>query len=106
MHLEWCVQFHEYMSNPAAGNTVIPALVDPERSGLGQWIAQMSEQATGQHPLFAELQLEHHQLHAVAYEAISLAHEEKMALATTVLNTDFERSRARVLAILRSMQTQ
>jgi hypothetical protein len=104
LHLEWCVLFNEHLSASATGNRMTSELADVEHCGLGQWIGRAQSQATEQHPMFAELELEHHQLHAVAVEAISLAREGRMDLVKTVVNIDFERSRARILEMLRSLQ--
>jgi hypothetical protein len=55
-------------------------------------------------PRFLDLQQEHRRLHSMAFQALALARNNSMARASTLLNTDFERSRAKVLRLLREMQ--
>lgn len=106
-HLEWCVAFNDHLG--AVNPSDIPPprqLPGPDDSELGQWLQRAATRAPGAHPLFAELLREHRHFHELADEALKLASEDRMDLASTLLNTDFERSRARVLGILRAMQKQ
>jgi hypothetical protein len=103
-HLEWCVLFNEHLSveSPHAQHkTPLPGARD---SALGRWLETMSRRAAGQHPLFIELQQEHQRFHDLARQALAHAQNRRMDLASTLLNTEFERSRARVLDLLRRMQ--
>lgn len=103
-HLEWCVLFNEHLdvdTSKAQHQTPLPG---PEDSSLGRWLASMSERAASQHPLFGELQQEHLRFHELARQALAHAQNRRMDLASTLLNTEFERSRARVLELLRRMQ--
>jgi hypothetical protein len=103
-HLEWCVQFNERLSRdhtPIEAEAALPGASD---SGLGQWLARSQHGAPGQHPLFAEIEREHTRFHELADKALSLADSGHMHLASTLLNTDFERSRARLLELLRTLQ--
>lgn len=103
-HLEWCVLFNEHLSiDPASGQHSTP-LPNAQNSALGRWIAQMSLRAAGGHPQFIELQREHQHFHELADQALEHALNQRMDLASTLLNTEFERSRARVLEMLRRMQ--
>jgi hypothetical protein len=54
--------------------------------------------------MFGELLQEHQRFHELANQALGLARIGRMDAASTLLNTDFERSRARVLEILRAIQ--
>lgn len=104
-HLEWCVQFNDHLGMVNQAETPPPRLLPGAGdSELGQWLARATTRAPGAHPLFAELQKEHRHFHELADEALKLAGEGRMDLASTLLNTDFERSRAKVLGILRDMQ--
>lgn len=103
-HLEWCVLFNEHLSvdgGHAQHQTPLPEAAD---SALGQWLTQMAQRPIGQHPQFIELQQEHLRFHALARQALDHARNHRMDLASTLLNTEFERSRARVLEMLRLMQ--
>jgi hypothetical protein len=105
-HLEWCVLFNEHLSvdsDQARHQTHLPGAHD---SALGRWLDTMSQRAAGQHPLFFELQQEHLRFHDLARLALAHAQNRRMDLASTLLNTEFERSRARVLDLLRRMQRQ
>ena len=53
---------------------------------------------------FIKLKKEHLRFHELARQALDHAHHQRMDLASTLLNTEFERSRARVLDMLRGMQ--
>jgi hypothetical protein len=54
--------------------------------------------------MFVELRHEHERLHELASQALMHARSGRMDLASTLLNTDFERSRIRVLETLRMLQ--
>jgi hypothetical protein len=103
-HLEWCVLFNEHLSiegNKAQHQTPLPGAQD---SALGRWLSGMAQREIGQHPGFIELQQEHLRFHALARQALEYTRQQRMDLASTLLNTAFERSRARVLEMLRGMQ--
>ena len=103
-HLEWCVLFNEHLSVDAAQaqhQTLLPEAAD---SALGLWLARMARRPIGQHPHFVELQQEHLRFHALARQALDHARNQRMDLASTLLNTEFERSRSRILDMLRRMQ--
>ena len=106
-HLEWCVMFNDHLSHITQTDGDAPplrTLPQADQSGLGLWLQRSASRAPGQHPLFEALLQEHRQFHELAEEALILAAEDRMDLASTLLNTDFERSRAKVLALLREMQ--
>lgn len=103
-HLEWCVLFNEHLSvdsHSAHHQTPLPG---PEDSALGQWLSKLAQRQIGHHPHFIELQQEHLRFHALARQALEYTRLQRMDLASTLLNTEFERSRARVLDMLRRMQ--
>ena len=103
-HLEWCVLFNEHLSVDVGHARHSTPLPDAQHSGLGLWIAQMSHRAAGGHPQFLALKKEHLRFHQLAAQAMEHAQNQRMDLASTLLNTEFERSRARVLEMLRTMQ--
>lgn len=104
-HLEWCVQFNDHLSQINEAETPpLRTLPHADQSGLGVWLQRSASRAPGQHPLFEALLQEHRHFHELADEALKLATEDRMDLASTLLNTDFERSRAKVLSLLREMQ--
>lgn len=104
-HLEWCVAFNDHLSHiHQAESPPVGRPPGAAQSELGQWLLRSAARAPGGHPAFAELLREHRHFHALAAEALQLATEGRMDLASTLLNTDFERSRLRVLALLREMQ--
>ena len=100
-HLEWCVKFNERLGRERDTDQALPGAAD---SGLGRWLASLRLTAQGQHPLIADLEQEHLRFHALAEKALALADSGHMHLASTLLNTDFERSRARLLDMLRTLQ--
>lgn len=104
-HLEWCVLFNERLHRANSLLTETEAhLPDAQESGLGQWLACATPQSVAQQPVFARLRREHLRLHELADQALSHARNGRMDLASTLLNTDFERSRTRVLEALRSLK--
>jgi len=103
-HLEWCVLFNEHLAVDSIQAQHITPLPDAHNSDLGQWLAQMYPRMADRDPRFLDLQQEHLRFHTVAFQALALARNNRMDLASTLLNTDFERSRARVLTLLREMQ--
>lgn len=104
-HLEWCVMFNDHLGLINQSDTPpVRTLPGIDQSGLGLWLQRSASRAPGQHPLFEELLREHRQFHELAEKALELAAKDRMDLASTLLNTDFERSRARVLSLLREMQ--
>lgn len=104
-HFEWCVQFNDQIGIVSGSETPPPRLLPgADSSELGQWLRRSATRAPGAHPLFAELVQEHRQLHLLADRALLLAARGRMDQASTLLNTDFERSRARVQDLLRQMQ--
>lgn len=106
-HLEWCVMFNDHLSSitPTNGDAPPPrTLPHAEQSGLGLWLQRSASRAPGQHPKFEALLKQHRLFHELAEEVLALAEEDRMDLASILINTDFERSRAKVLALLREMQ--
>lgn len=103
-HLEWCVLFNEHLSVDAAQAQHQTLLPEAASSALGLWLARMAQRPIGQHPHFVELQQEHLRFHALARQALDHARNQRMDLASTLLNTEFERSRSRILDMLRRMQ--
>jgi hypothetical protein len=103
-HLEWCVLFNEHLSVNSEQALQLAPLPDARHSMLGRWLTQVGQRSPGAHPSFAGLQQEHLRFHSLARQALDLAHNDRMDLASTLLNNDFERSRARILELLRSMQ--
>lgn len=104
LHLEWCVVFNDHLGADSSLSVPHEPLANAQTSGLGLWLAQARQRAPGKHPLFAELEQEHERVHQLAEKALALTRDGHPSLASTLLNTDFERSRARVLDILRNMQ--
>ena len=103
-HLEWCVLFNEHLSvdsHSAQHQTPLPG---PEDSALGLWLGKLAQRQIGLHPHFVELQQEHLRFHSLARQALEYTRLQRMDLASILLNTEFERSRARVLDMLRRMQ--
>ena len=103
-HLEWCVLFNEHMAVPPSALPGMEPLPDAEHSALGRWLTHMARRPVGRHPQFEALQQEHQRLHALAKQAMDYARLQRMDRASQLLNTEFERSRATVLQLLRSMQ--
>jgi len=103
-HLEWCVLFNEHLAVDSTQTRNIRPLPDANHCDLGQWLARMHPRMADRDPRFLDLQQEHLRLHTMASQALALARNNRMARASTLLNTDFERSRARVLTLLREMQ--
>lgn len=103
-HLEWCLLFNDRL----AGHSLLPGqpitLPGAAESKLGQWILRNSSEAAGRHPAFAALRDEHRRFHDLAELALNLADQNRMDQASTLLNTDFERSRVRVVELLRQIQ--
>lgn len=106
-HLEWCVQFNDHLGQVRPGEPpLVRTLPRADESELGLWLQSTSTRAPGQHPHFAALVQAHQHFHDLAEEVIQLATEDRMDLASTLLNTDFERARGRVVGLLREMQKQ
>ena len=103
-HLEWCVLFNQHLSVEEAHKTELCTLPSASDSGLGQWLSAIQTSPEGDHPRLAALAAEHQRFHQLAHQALLLARQGRMDIASTLLNTDFERSRARVLDLLRKMQ--
>ena len=68
------------------------------------YAAMAAEAIEALHAQRADLELEHQRFHMLADKALMLADSGHMHLASTLLNTDFERSRARLLDMLRTLQ--
>lgn len=103
-HLEWCVMFNDHLSGEITRRLPQATLPGAKDSDLGHWLDDAATRAPGRHPRFAELRLAQQRFHALANEALQLAREDRMDLASTLLNTDFEQERTHILAILRDMQ--
>lgn len=103
-HLEWCVLFNEHLSIEEPLNRHLAALPSVTESGLGMWLDNVRNGPAGHEPWLDELTAEHERFHQVAQKALGFSRQGRMDLASTLLNTDFERSRARVLELLRQMQ--
>ena len=92
-HLEWCVLFNDHLS---VDEQQLPPLPNAEDSELGRWLEQVRQRLASGDPRLVALTEEHRRFHQLAQQAL--------VLASTLLNTDFERSRARVLELLRQLQ--
>lgn len=103
-HLEWCMLFNEHLGADPDAQPAPAALPDAQHSELGLWIARISQEPAGQHPLLAELAQENRRFHRLAQQALDFARSQRLDLASSLLNLEFERSRSRVLEILRSLQ--
>lgn len=106
-HLEWCRAFSERLAahSMLPGQPLPQPLPDAMESKLGQWIHQAHQQGSfGRHPAFVALQEEHARFHLLAEKAMGLARANRMDQASTLLNTEFERSRVRVIELLRVIQ--
>jgi len=104
-HLEWCMQFNDYLGQVRPGEPpLVRTLPGADDSELGSWLQSARTRAPGQHPQFEDLVQAHLHFHELAEEVIQLATEDRMDLASTLLNTDFERARMRILSLLRDMQ--
>ncbi|HEY9096624.1 MAG TPA: hypothetical protein VIN35_12820 [Hydrogenophaga sp.] len=103
-HLEWCVLFNEHLSAGTSDNVPLMPLPSAAESGLGRWLAKLQQDADGDDPRLSKLAEEHARFHVLAQRAYTLARQGRMDLASTLLNTEFERSRARMLELLRDMQ--
>lgn len=106
-HLEWCAQFNDHLGQVRPDEPpLVRTLPGAQDSELGRWLWDARSRAPGRHPLFSELQQAHTHFHNLAEEVIQLATEDRMDLASTLLNTDFERARVKVVTLLREMQKQ
>ena len=98
------MQFNEYLCQIRPDEPpLVRTLPGADDSEMGRWLEDAATRAPGQHPLFAALRQAHQHFHDLAEEAIRLAGEDRMDLASTLLNTDFERARAQVLRLKRKM---
>jgi hypothetical protein len=103
-HLEWCVLFNDHLSVDEQQAQQLPPLPGADDSELGRWLEQVRQRlSSGDHRLVALIE-ENKRFHQLARQALDLARQDRMDLASTLLNTDFERSRARVLELLRQLQ--
>lgn len=101
-HMAWCRAFSEHLATHSVlpGQTEAPAQISDCR--LGHWIRHAStHHSVKRHPAMDALQTEHQRFHSIAAQALALAKANRMDQASTLLNTDFERSRARILELLR-----
>lgn len=101
LHLEWRMLFNEMLSNeelPAAD-----AMPDAQQSGLGRWLMLVQRQGRDGHPAFAAIAVEHQQLHSLAAQALEHARDNRLDLASTLLNTRFERSHRQLVQLLNSL---
>ncbi len=103
-HLEWCVLYNEHLAVDTSRSQHIAPLTDADESPLGKWLNLTVARCAHLDARLVELQREHMKFHAVARQALALARNNRMDLASTLLNTDFERHRARILELLREMQ--
>lgn len=103
-HLEWCVLFNDHLSVDEQQAQQLPPLPNAEDSELGRWLEQVRQRLASGAPRLVALTEEHRRFHQLAQQALVLARQDRMDLASTLLNTDFERSRARVLELLRQLQ--
>lgn len=103
-HLEWCVLFNEHLSVDAPGHAPLVPLPSAADCGLGEWLKSMRNRSVSNAPGLDALVEEHHHFHQLALQALAFARQGRMDLASTLLNTEFERSRARILELLRKMQ--
>jgi hypothetical protein len=104
LHLEWCVLFNEHLGSDPDAPLVPAPLPNATNSGLGRWMAQLHEAGKGDHPSLVDLAQENRRLHRLSRQALDFARSQRMDLASSLLNLEFERCRSRVLDILRSLQ--
>ena len=104
LHLEWCALLKRQLAADPNVGPLPAALPEAEQSGLGQWIASHSQGELAQHPQMVELALENRRIHRLAHEAIDFARNQRLDLASSLLNLQFERSRSRMLQLLHLLQ--
>ena len=110
-HLQWCARFNELLAGtpedsvlpPADGKPAPAPLPDAQHSGLGHWISDMQVHLGKDHPGLLQLEKEQRNFHQLAHEALGLIRERRIEQASLLLNNDFERSRVRVVELLRSL---
>ncbi|GAA6143738.1 hypothetical protein [Hydrogenophaga sp. 5NK40-0174] len=111
-HVQWCATFNDHLSGttdsvlpgaalPASG---LPPLPDAVKSGLGQWLRDQEEAFGAARPVLQEIRAEQLRLHTLAKEALRLTRRHRFGDASKLLNTDFERSRQRIVQLLRSLE--
>lgn len=103
-HLEWCVLFNAHLSLEEHPDQQLATLPSAEESGLGKWLIQVRQELGADDAHLDVLAQEHGHFHQLAQKALGYSRQGRMDLASTLLNTDFERSRSRVLELLRQMQ--
>ncbi len=104
-HLEWCVLFNDHLSVDAQQAHQLPPLPSASDSELGRWLHLMRQGPAQGDTRFDTLVDENEKFHQLARQALTWARQDRMDLASTLLNTDFERSRVRVLDLLHQLQT-
>lgn len=110
-HLQWCARFNELLAGTPEDSLLpeqsdrlaAPPLPDHRSSGLGQWMADARTQLGDRHAGLVQLEKEHQRFHLLAMEALSLIRERRIEQAGHLLNNDFERSRVRVVELLRAL---
>jgi hypothetical protein len=103
-HLEWCVLFNDHLSVDEQHTDQLAPLPSADDSDLGRWLHHMRQGLAPGDNRCDALHEEHHRFHQLAGRALALARQDRMDLASTLLNTAFERSRVRVLELLRQLQ--
>jgi hypothetical protein len=104
LHLEWCALLKRQLAADPNVGPLPAALPDAEQSGLGKWIVRNSPAELARHPQMIELALENRRINRLAQEAIDFARNQRLDLASSLLNLQFERSRSRVLQMLHTLQ--
>lgn len=101
-HLEWRLRLNEWLSQ----DEVPPASGWPsaEQAGLGLWLMRVRQYQNCQPSTLTELETEYHLLHGLSVQALHHAHQDRVGLASTLLNTRFERSHRRLMHLLHSLR--
>ncbi len=112
-HVQWCALFNDHLSGltdsvlpDTPSSTDLAPLPDAVQSGLGKWLRENEKAFGTARETLQEIRAEQIRCHTVAKEALRLSRAHRFGQASKILNSDFERSRQRIVQLLRSLEPE
>jgi hypothetical protein len=103
-HENWKARLDAYLAGKSSEDFRPEVICFDDRCDLGQWLHGPGRERLGKYASFKLLVDEHRNFHYHAANVVSFVESGRLDKAVNLLGTDFERSSARVIELLRLLK--